>query len=201
MTPLISVVLQARPLDRMPCDLALAGLFTTDRPLRSGAARLDWRLCGELSKQLMSEQITGESGDALLVSSGGALCAPRVLLLGLGDSDHYGPVVAQEAMADAMARCFALGVSRVAMTPLGVSSRDLPDHAASLIGGLLEASRDREDAFELTVAVATRHQDSAARALERAVKAVEPSKIRLQVAHRPNPKPEDSLRGSAAVLR
>ena len=40
MTPSISVVLQTRPLDRMACELALAGLFTTDRPLRGGAARL-----------------------------------------------------------------------------------------------------------------------------------------------------------------
>ncbi|MDG2049741.1 MAG: M17 family peptidase N-terminal domain-containing protein [Myxococcota bacterium] len=181
MTTSLSLVLQGRPLERVTCDLVVVGGFAMERPLRGGAARLDWRLCGLLSDQIREENFSGERGEALLVATGGALRAPRALLLGLGQRDQYGPVMAQGVIAEGIGRCFELGVCRVAMAPLGIASSALPEYSASLIGGLREAARDRSGPFELEISVPSREHEAAQASLERAIRAIEPTQICLQV--------------------
>ena len=70
MTAEVELVLTARPLERVACDIAVAGFFTDERPLRGGAARADWRLCGGLSRRIESGDLSGKSGEAMLIGSG-----------------------------------------------------------------------------------------------------------------------------------
>src|SRR5690606_1725487 len=97
-----------------------------DRPLRSGAARVDWRLCGGLSRRIESGDLSGKSGEALLIGCGPALRSPRLLLLGLGERHAFDSMRASDEMRTALDRCRRLGFSRIAMSPLGVASDDLP---------------------------------------------------------------------------
>lgn len=180
MTASVAIALEARPLERIRSDLAVAGLFVGDRPLRGGAARLDWRLCGLLSDLVLSERLSGAAGEAVLVPSPGALRSPRALVVGLGEREGFRLAAAQQAMADAMARCFALTVSHVALAPLGIASDDLPRHAAAVVGGLLEAARDVEGEFDLSLALPGPQHEAAAAALERAIEAVEPAPFTLR---------------------
>ena len=194
----LSLVIQGRPLERVTCDLALAGAFSAERPLRGGAARLDWRLRGLFSDQIRDECFLGERGEALLVSTSGALLAPRALLVGLGPRDQYGPVMAQGVIGEGMIRCFDLGAMRVGMAPLGIASNRLAEYAASVIGGLREALRDRSGDFELVLSIPHREHQAAAGALETAIRAIEPTPIRFELAASDRPDSENPRRGAPA---
>ncbi|MCH2187820.1 hypothetical protein MK280_18345 [Myxococcota bacterium] len=194
----LSLKIQGRPLERVSCDLAVAGAFLTERPLSGGAARLDWRLCGLFSEQIRDENFVGARGEALLVPTAGALQAPRALLLGLGERDQYGPVTAQSVIGEGMIRCFDLGAFRVGMAPLGIASNRLPEYSASLIGGLREALRDRSENFELVISIPDREHEAAAEALERAIRAIEPTPIRFQTGPADRLDAEDPRRGAPA---
>jgi len=55
-----------------------------ERPLRGIAGYLDWRMCGGLSRVLVSEFFQGAGGDCLLLPSNGRIAIPRIFVCGLG---------------------------------------------------------------------------------------------------------------------
>jgi len=138
-TVAIEMILTARPLERTGGDIAVVGFFTDERPLRGGAARADWRLCGGLSRRIENGDLSGKAGEALLIGCGRALSAPRLLLLGLGERQRFGQSRVVEETQQAMGRCLKLGCTHVALAPLGVATDDIPRHASALVAGLLAA--------------------------------------------------------------
>ena len=149
----IEVLLTSRPLERVESDIAVAGFFADDRPLRSGAARADWRLCGGLSRRIESGDLSGKSGEALLIGCGRALRSPRLMLLGLGDRHGFDQMRATDEMRTALVRCRDLQCTRVAMSPLGIALDDLPRHAMALVEGIREAWRDADASLQLRFCV------------------------------------------------
>ncbi len=198
MTASVRIELESRALERIACDVAVAGFFDEDRPLRGGAARMDWRLCGLLSSLLVEERLSGVAGEAVLVPSAGALRAPRALIIGLGSRSRFPLTAAQDAMRDAAARCFALGAKRVALAPLGVPSDDLPRHAVAIVGGVVEAARSATGTLELILAVPGRQHESAQIALDRAIRAVAPEPVSLRVDVPQPVRPTRTPRGPSA---
>lgn len=153
MRPAIEILLTARPLERVESEIAVAGFFSDDRPLRSGAARADWRLCGGLSRRIESGDLSGKSGEALLIGCGRALRSPRLMLLGLGERHAFDQARATDEMRTALDRCRRLRCSNVVMSPLGIAPDDLPRHAAALVEGIREAWRETEDGLRLRFCV------------------------------------------------
>lgn len=153
MRPPIEIALTARPLERVASEIAVAGFFSDDRPLRSGAARADWRLCGGLSRRIESGDLSGKSGEALLIGCGRALRSPRLMLLGLGERHAFDQARATDEMRTALERCRRLCCSRVVMSPLGIAPDDLPRHAAALVEGIREAWRETDDVLRLSFCV------------------------------------------------
>ena len=149
----IEVLLTSKPIERVESEVAVAGFFVEDRPLRSSAARADWRLCGGLSRRIESGDLSGKSGEALLIGCGRALRSPRLMLIGLGDRHAFDQVRATDEMRLALERCRRLRCTRVAMSPLGIASDDMPRHAAALIEGIREAWQDSGQALELRFCV------------------------------------------------
>ncbi len=145
----IEVLLTSRPLERIESDIAVAGFFADDRPLRSGAARADWRLCGGLSRRIESGDLSGKSGEALLIGCGRALRSPRLMLLGLGDRHGFDQMRAADEMRTALERCRDLQCTRVAMSPLGIALDDLPRHATALVEGIREAWHEADASLQL----------------------------------------------------
>ena len=171
MNAAIEVLLTSRPLERIESEIAVAGFFAEDRPLRSGAARADWRLCGGLSRRIERGDLSGKSGEALLIGCGRALRAPRLMLLGLGDRHAFDQVRATDEMRAALDRCRRLQLCRVAMSPLGIASDDLPRHGASLIEGSREAWRDAEKTLHLRFCVPRAEIAGVQKAFEAAARA------------------------------
>ena len=72
MRAVLAVEPQEGPIERIRTDLVIVGFAPEDRPLRRGAGRADWRLCGGLWNLLSSEKLSGARGEAALLSAGGA---------------------------------------------------------------------------------------------------------------------------------
>jgi len=185
MSAALRITLEGRPLERAEAEIAVAGFFQDHRPLRGGAARIDWRLCGLISELLMAGELEGKRGEAVLMPSARHLRAPRILLLGLGALANYRVTAAQDVMRDATRRCLELGLSRVAMAPLGIASDDLPRHAQAVIGGALEATRAADRPLDLTLSIAASEIDRSEHALAAAVRAANAPELQIRKAPRP----------------
>lgn len=164
----LTLRLHAQPIERIAADLAVVGVFEDERPLRRGAGRLDWRLCGLVSELLADGVISGKPGEALLTPTLGRLRAERALLLGLGQEAHYGPARAHAVVAEAVRRGLDLGANALVMAPLGVAPDDLSRIAESLVSGALESLQARDASVEVRLALPVDDVGSAARALEAA---------------------------------
>ncbi len=139
--PLLDARIDETPLERAAVEVAVAHLFETDRPLRGAAGRADWRLCGQLSALVAAGHLTGRRRDALLVPTRGRLQAPRLLLLGLGRPEQFGPEALRAAGEEAVERLLALRVRSAALALPGAWVGALPVRAAieSFTRGGLEA--------------------------------------------------------------
>lgn len=164
----IEIVLTARPLERLESEIAVAGFFTDERPLRGGAARADWRLCGGLSRRIESGDLSGKSGEAMLISCGRALRSPRLMLLGLGERHAYDQLRVTDETRRALDRCRLLRLSRVALAPLGIAPDDLPRHAAALVAGVNDAWSSVSHSMRLELCVPRAEVTGVYRALESA---------------------------------
>jgi hypothetical protein len=144
----LSIEIVAQPFERIAADLAIAGFFSDERPLRGPAGRADWRLCGAVSKLIEQNRLKGNLDDALLMPSSDRLYAPRVLLIGLGRRSRFDLRAARRATREAVGRALDLRAERVALPPLGIAVDDFPRHAAVVMEGALEAvaASDRDDA-------------------------------------------------------
>jgi hypothetical protein len=118
----LDVTLDPGPLERVRCELAVIFFFESDRPLRGGAGRADWRLCGQLSELLRAERIRGAVGEAVLIPTAGGLAAPRLLGLGLGARNRFDGDGCFALGREALARGLGLRVASIAL--------QLPDPAA-----------------------------------------------------------------------
>lgn len=167
----IEVALTSRPLERAAGEIAVAGFFVDERPLRGGAARADWRLCGGLSHRIESGDLSGKSGEALLIGCGRALAAPRLLLLGLGDRKAFDQVRVTDEIHRAMDRCLKLGFSKIALSPLGIAPDDIPRHASALVAGILDAWQASTRPMTLRMCVPGPEMSGVQRAFEDARKA------------------------------
>ena len=137
----VEIVLTDRPLERVPSEIAVAGFFADERPLRGGAGRADWRLCGGLSRRIVGGDLSGKNGEAMLIGCGRALAAPRLLLVGLGERHAWDRLKAGEEMRQVVERCLRLGLRHVGLAPLGIAQDDVPRHASVLVQGILAGVR------------------------------------------------------------
>jgi len=138
----IAVELTPEPLERVDSEIVVAGFFSDERPLRGGAGRADWRLCGGLSRRILAGDLSGLRGEALLMGCGRALRAPRLLLLGLGERGGFDGARVGDEIHAAVQRCLRIGCSRIGVSPLGLAPDDVARHAPALMAGLGRLARE-----------------------------------------------------------
>ena len=201
----LEIGLDSLPLDAIEAEVVVAGFFLEDRPLRGGAGRVDWRLCGRISQMLLDRRISAELGSASLMAATPAFKAPRILLFGLGSRADFALTVAQDLMRDALERCLALGLHRIALAPLGLGSNDFVRHAVALAGGAAEAM-GREEAttqghgeLDVCLSVPEAGIETASEALQHAVAAFGDNRLMSRPVtrrqHRPAPRGAGAPRG------
>ena len=173
----IEITLSPTPIERIEGDVAVAGFFTDERPLRGGIARADWRLCGGLSERIETGDLSGKSGEAMLIGCGRALRTPRLLVLGLGDRHAFDQLRVTDETREAFGRCRQLGCGRVVLAPLGIAADDLPRHAAALMSGIRAGWEGSEQPLELQICVPRVELVGVSRALDAAAKAISADEV------------------------
>ena len=141
MSTRLTVEIDPGPLERTRADVAAFYFFDSDRPLRGGAGRVDWRLCGQLSRLLIAGKLSGASGEAVLLQSGGGLTAPLAIGLGLGARNAFDAEACEALGADAARRALGLGARTLAL-PLPdphAGDLDLSDRIDALVAGAMVA--------------------------------------------------------------
>jgi hypothetical protein len=86
-----------RGLDELQTQLLVLPFFSDERPLLGTAGLVDWRLCGALSRKLMSGYIKGSFGEKALLTTPPKLQADGLLLVGLGESSDFSSRTAKQA--------------------------------------------------------------------------------------------------------
>ena len=84
MTPIELILAELPALDRQSDDLLVLGLLEDERPLAGLAGLVDWRLCGALSRWLVSGFASGSWGENVIYPSSARLAHNATLVLGLG---------------------------------------------------------------------------------------------------------------------
>lgn len=107
--------LASAPLEAVAAELAVVACFAEDRPLRGGAGRADWRLCGVLSQLVAAGWLRCAAGEAALVPSGGGIAAPRVMALGLGGRVDFDRDALARFAAEALRRAELLRARSLAL--------------------------------------------------------------------------------------
>jgi hypothetical protein len=178
----IELRVDSRPFERIEADLAVAGIFLDEKPLRGAAGRADWRLCGVVTDLLEQGRLRGVVGEATLVPSMGRLGAERVLLLGLGRRSSFRVGRARDASHAAVRRGIALGARRVVLAPPLGGPDSFARQASGLVRGAIEAVRESEACagIELCVAMPASHAREGVEALESAIAADEDDAIHFR---------------------
>jgi hypothetical protein len=133
----LAIEVEGESLVRTGAELAVAGCFRDQRPLRGGAGVADWRLCGFLSSLVAASRVRGEWGDAALVLTHGRLGAPRLLVIGLGSRGRYGSEAHRAAVRAAVDRALDLGAGTVSFDLPAPTHDDSPEMLAR---GLVEGA-------------------------------------------------------------
>jgi len=105
----LDLLLFSGSVNRAPGDTLLVLVPEDERPLRGDAGEVDWRMDGELSRQLESGYILGSSGEAVLVPARAPLTARRVLLAGIGPAARLEGRPLRRACRSAAERLLSLG--------------------------------------------------------------------------------------------
>jgi len=137
----VSLSLAIEPIERVDADVAFVTIFRDERPLRGSAGRVDWRLCGRLSRLLREERWVGEVGEAALIPTQGGLRAPLLIAAGLGARATFDASRCRAAARDAVERARRLRASTLALVLLeaGAGAIALEARLEALLRGVLGA--------------------------------------------------------------
>lgn len=151
----LSIEVEGTPLERARADLVVIPLFADQRPLLGGAGRIDWRLCGQLSRLVTTGRIRGDAGEAALLVAFGGLLSPRLLVLGAGSREAFDAKAFTDLVASAARRAAGLHVERVALPLLP----EFASRAGSVLGAAAGALVDAPDGSLLTLSLCVAREE------------------------------------------
>ncbi len=103
------------PADRMEGEVVAVLYFEDVRPLRGAAALLDWRLNGRLTDMLLTEEVTGQAGEHVMIHNNGKLAADWILFVGAGCWRELNAARYSEVLRHLLAVCSNAGFSLVSI--------------------------------------------------------------------------------------
>jgi hypothetical protein len=171
--------LASESFERVRVDLGVAGFFENEIPLRGGAGRVDWRLCGLISEQLAAGRLRGRLGEALLIPAERRFRADRVMVLGFGPREEYRLPQIEMTAREVLQRAVALGVSSLALAPLGVEPDDFPRCIGSFVRGALAGIAEADRAMRLSLVLPEKDRSACAGALAEAIRRLDAPELSL----------------------
>ncbi len=119
-------------------DLVVVNLFQGVTQPGGATGAVDRALGGAISDVIAAGDFTGKSGETLVLYTRGAIPAPRVLVVGLGESAKFNLAAARNASATAARKARDLGAVTVAtiVHGAGIGGLDPIKAAAALVEGV-----------------------------------------------------------------
>jgi len=141
MSSTLAIEIDAGPIERTRADVAVVFFFDSDRPLRGGAGRVDWRLCGRISQLIRAGRLDGAPGEAVLTPSRGGLAAPLLLGLGIGARNTFDADACEALAWQGVDRARRLGARTVAFPLPDAQAGDLElgERIEALVSGAVRA--------------------------------------------------------------
>lgn len=130
-------------LDGLRCEALALPFFSDERPLRGPLGLIDWRLCGFVSRLLVSGKIAGNLLETVLVPARPKLSVDKLFLFGLGAADQLTETKRGRAISHML--------DTLARARVRTSAMVLPGRST----GAVRAT----EAFETFVAVALARED------------------------------------------
>ncbi len=193
----LGVAVTGERAERVVADLLVAPFFAGERPLRGAAGRVDWRLCGLVSEQMVAGAIRGEPDEAVLVLSSGRLKSPRILLVGLPARARLGASDLAASARAGVARAVALRAGRVALAlPAEARSGLGPDRAAvAVLAGAGEALAPNPYPLHLTLVLDADAVAAASNAILELTRRPLASGVAVRLAGQPTSRPRPDPAG------
>lgn len=118
-------------------DLVVVNLFQGVTAPGGATGAVDRALGGAISDVIAAGDFTGKSGETLVLYTRGAIPAPRVLVVGLGEASKFNLAAARNASATAARKARDLGAVTVAtiVHGAGIGGLDPAAAAAALVEG------------------------------------------------------------------
>ncbi len=133
----MKIELQQGDIGQSTADLIVVNLFQGVTAPGGATGAVDRALGGAISAVIAAGDFTGKSGETLVLYTRGALPAPRVLVVGLGEAGKFNLQAARNAAATAGRKARDLGVKTVAtiVHGAGIGGLDPAAAAAALVEG------------------------------------------------------------------
>jgi hypothetical protein len=186
-TPELRIEVEGTALERIAADVACVALFRDERPLRGGAGRADWRLCGRISALVAEGRLRGEAGEAALVTTFGGMHGRLLLVLGAGPREDFDSRAFEGLVQRAVAHAFALKVGRLALCfAEGARGQAASEaRATGLVAGAAAAAGGAPPGSQLELVLSTAPEE-VARAID-LLRRARPGPVRQQVVLRLSP--------------
>ena len=165
MTPIDLIIADLTALDAQRDDLLVLGVLEDERPLVGLAGLVDWRLCGALSRWLVSGFATGTWGESVLYPSSERLAQRATLVLGLGTRPQLRTDRIHDAARRAAEVMAGLGSKRMTCDLLGLDR--MPTPIESTLPGLLEVLQGFEQIERVTLAVKPEQHETVRSVMDR----------------------------------
>ncbi len=133
----MKIALEQGNIVQADADLIIVNLFQGVTMPGGATGAVDRALAGAISDVIAAGDFTGKSGETLVLYTRGAIPAPRVLVVGLGEAGKFDGRAARTAAAAAARKARELGVKRVAtiVHGAGIGGMEPATAAAALVEG------------------------------------------------------------------
>lgn len=122
----MNVAVKQGSLTETPCDALIVNLFEGIKQPGGATGAVDGALGGAISSQIEEEEFKGKLGECMVVRPCAEFPARKVIVVGLGKSEDFGPLEVMKAAGSAVRKCKELKAAKVASILHGAGIAGLP---------------------------------------------------------------------------
>lgn len=122
----MKIAVKQGSLTEIRCDALIVNLFEGVKQPGGGTGAVDRALGGAISRQIEEEDFKGKLGECMVVKPSDEFSARKVIVVGLGKSEDFGPFEIMKAAAAAIRKCKELKAKSVASILHGAGIAGLP---------------------------------------------------------------------------
>jgi hypothetical protein len=134
-----------KSIDQLVTPCLVLPFCADEKPLKGIAGLVDWRLNGQISRQLLSQRVKGTSEETILIPLFSRIPAENILLLGLGEKESVNASSYQAALSHLLR---TLSKARVGQFVFALNALISPTDQSLWISEFLLESQGKNNSFD-----------------------------------------------------